>query len=389
MVGDDFRKVVWILGAGFSVPLGGPLFRGLISREMHRTLSNWGIYARRTHEVSAPTEGGPQRIDVNAVDFGSIIWELYAAGLGTEPNPKLWSDAEQFLDRLEIASREPDGPLGIDVKAALAQVGTNWKPDEPRSGARQSILLNSHGLEEAHREAIRFVAGACSLFLVRALQNERVVDESEQWDPYRRWVEQLKAGQDAIITFNYDPSLDILAKHCVRRSVLGPLTSPMEKEPGTFNGHVRTCVPMYHLHGHVNWLRSSDGKTVKVSSEPVAYKTPEQAVIGIPGQAKRTLPEGLLKELWDRAMKAIEEATSVVFVGYRFPETDNMAKRCLLDALKKNPKVLAHVVLGTNNPDRPRLVGMIDWTRNRYENPVRVHELWAEDFFAVFERDGL
>lgn len=75
--------------------------------------------------------------------------------------------------------------------------------------------------------------------------------------------------------------------------------------------------------------------------------------------------------------------------GYRFPPTDNLAKRSILDALRKNPKAKVHVVLGANNPDMPRLRGMIEWTRDHKVNPVRVHEMFTEDLFAVFERDQL
>ena len=39
---DD--KVVWILGAGFCVPLGGPLFKDLISRPMVDRLRSWKGY---------------------------------------------------------------------------------------------------------------------------------------------------------------------------------------------------------------------------------------------------------------------------------------------------------------------------------------------------------
>jgi hypothetical protein len=119
----------------------------------------------------------------------------------------------------------------------------------------------------------------------------------------------------------------------------------------------------------------------------IAYIHPKRAVIGLPGQHKLNLPTGLLKCIWDPAMAAIEAADAIIFVGYRFPETDNMAKRRLIDALKKNPNAMVHIVLGANNPDMPRLRGMIEWTRSK--DRVRVHEMGTEDFLAVFERSGL
>jgi hypothetical protein len=112
MAGDD-KRVVWILGAGFSVPLGGPLFRGLISKEMHRTLTNWRLYARQTHAVSAPIAGNAQRIDVNAVAFGSIISEVYP--------------------RLEFTNCEPRTSLQCSSATGSSGAPQTWRawPSDP------------------------------------------------------------------------------------------------------------------------------------------------------------------------------------------------------------------------------------------------------------------
>jgi hypothetical protein len=86
-------------------------------------------------------------------------------------------------------------------------------------------------------------------------------------------------------------------------------------------------------------------------------------------------------------MAAIEAADAIVLVGYRFPETDNLAKRLLIGALKRNANAYVHVVLGANNADTPRVQSMLEWTRPK--DRVRVHPLRTEDFFPTYERQGL
>lgn len=345
------KKVVWILGAGFSVPLGGPLFRELISAETLRQLLYWQEYTRTTWTGHWPLE--PGRWDGDPIDAGvsaRIVTWLYEAGLGNDDGSgRLWADAEQFLERLEIATRETPSQLTKDIRERIGS-STRGKPrgDGFISRAVQCFQMEKGpegkpGLERLYPEAVRFVAGACSQFLWRAEQNPKIVDESEQWDPYRRWALSLEGGKDTVITFNYDRSLDILAEHCRRQEKTDNLVSPVGVSEEKFKAQGKSCVRAFHLHGHVSWQRAADGKSIEVQPlrdgfqvhPAVAHNAPATAVIGVPGAGKLSLPEGLLKFSWDQAMDAITQATSVVFVGYRFPETDNMAKRCLIDALKK------------------------------------------------------
>jgi hypothetical protein len=331
-----------------------------------------------------------------------VAW-LYEAGLGNDNGSgRLWADAEQFLERLEIATRETPSQLTKDIRDRIGSSARGKPKDGFIPRAVQCFQMEQDhagkpGLERLYPEAVRFVAGACSQFLWRAEQTTTIVDESEQWDPYRRWVGLLRPGYDTVITFNYDRVLDILAGYCRRQLSRSSLISPVGMTANKFSTLSKTSVPMFHLHGHVGWLLSDDRKSIVVSASSsgfsenpaVAHKTPDKAVIGLPGQHKLSLPAGLLKDTWDGAMAAISDADAVVFCGYRFPETDNMAKRCLFDALRAKPTSKVHIVLGTGNPDRPRLEGLIAWTRMGHGNPARVHELWAQDFFAVFERNGL
>lgn len=206
----------------------------------------------------------------------------------------------------------------------------------------------------------------------------------------------MKAG-DTVITFNYDRVLNLLNEHLVglseTRSLLrSPVGCP------SFDEKREGVIPVYHLHGHVGWQVSADGNHCEPdgpngirADRARAHLNPAKALMGTPGKAKTSLHTGALKDCWQRAMGAIRDATSIVFVGYRFPETDNLAKLQLADALRQNPEARVHVVLGANNADTPRLAGMIGWTRtgSGERGPTLIHEMLCQDFFAVFERREL
>src|SRR5262245_37508809 len=118
----DARKVVWILGAGFSVPLGGPLFRSLISVGTLGAVNNWPDFGKQTWTDRTPH--GPQSYvsrELPTLVSAQIVWMLYQEAVATEKAERvaLWGDAEQFLERLEIAASEPDSQLATAVVARL------------------------------------------------------------------------------------------------------------------------------------------------------------------------------------------------------------------------------------------------------------------------------
>jgi hypothetical protein len=392
---SDERKVVWILGAGFSVPLGGPLFKRLISRESLRALGSWLDFVTQKHFAYIPDGDSAGKHYVDASITAELVCELYVMGLGKDEfDPgRLWNDAEEFLERLEIAI-EPHDLLTTGIHEMLGKI----RGSHPHASLAIESFQGKHGMHKLRDEAIRFVAGACSIFLDRPEGRHAIVDDSEQWEPYRHWITQLKPGCDAVVTFNYDRSLDMLASYLARKHRTDLLVSPVGDDPDHLEALRPFCVPMYHLHGHVGWRLDPNRKTIVPGTTdsrgvranfPVAHKNPGEAVIGIPGAFKLDLSLRLLKELWGAAMKAIAEADAVVFVGYRFPPTDNMAKRRILNALRVKPESIVHVVLGSGSRDAARVRGMIEWTRDRVRNPVRVHEMGTEDFFPAFYRDGL
>lgn len=169
------KRVAWILGAGFSVPLGGPPFRELISGRTLRQFASWDEFADLQALINVPQHPAGtfhgKKIDV--VALAGIVLTLYEKGVSGR---LLWGDAEEFLDILEIACTEDDPTLAAELHGllGLAKEGSN---DQVADAI--CAFQGENGLKLVHREAVRFVAAACTTFLRRFEKNSTLVHESE------------------------------------------------------------------------------------------------------------------------------------------------------------------------------------------------------------------
>ena len=158
---SDRRKknelVVWLLGAGFSKPLGGPLFAELISDKSERWAQRWlalrGVASDR---------------------FPSRVVPLFKRGLGDG----LWENAEECLAVIDEAR------LDRVTRAVVAE----------------STGLDSQGIDNAWMWMTQFVAAATAHFVDRAVSAEEL---PEVWFPYELWASSL-CEHDSIVSFNYD-----------------------------------------------------------------------------------------------------------------------------------------------------------------------------------------
>jgi hypothetical protein len=357
-VTSSAKSVVWILGSGFSRSLGGPLLGDLISRRTLENMRHWPMKDKHRDML---------------FKRGEVIFAYYEAGLPNK-GANLWADAEQFLQRLQLAS---EGNLAITTQINALRVDLSRVDMRDEQGA----WLAKSDVRQLHAEAVRCVAAACTAFLLGS--KEALARWAEEWQPYLRWFIELKAG-DTVVTFNYDRVLDIIDTLVNQRTLVSPVRPDFSKRIS------KGAVAMCQMHGSVAWRLATRGKSkgtgiVTNSREAVAHLDPSKAILGTPGRGKQDLMEGILKPVWDHALAALRAAAAIVFVGYRFPPSDNRAKLELLEAVRKNADAKVHSVLGPGNADVPRLKGMIEWAGK----PLRNHEMYAEDFLAVFERSEL
>lgn len=349
-------NVVWILGAGFSVPLGGPTLASLFSAHAYAHLE--AVY----HSGDGPL-GDARRVVLGAA--ATIARRLYLAGSRDDHGAitaadrrenrratfaGMWGDAEDFLDTLETAALAPDGALSRRLK---------------RVADRLMSPGNAPPIPEIRDAARRMLAIECSSFLLEASP------DSERWEPYRVWRDELMsdANVHTVVTFNYDLVLETLG---FQNWVTLPHAATGEA----------SC--LLKLHGSVNWKKGLNGERISIESDPhfVATCTDEQLAIAPPGPSKATIVKEEFEELWKLAERRLQQATAVFFVGYRFPPTDSTARRRILRAIPSSGCGL-NIVLGPADPhgDVARLCGLLKFQAPNHS--ATVHRMWAQDFLGV------
>jgi hypothetical protein len=361
---EDRGRVVWILGAGFSKSLGGPLLPDLLSE--------------RSRVDAVARFGKPL-----AEHAGRVypIFRKHAAGPEGARNglPVYWEHAEEFLDFVDTAAN------GHAARQAL--FGTE---------------MASFGFSELRDSAKRVVAAECEITSLVDLSNTATMPEA--WQPYLYWMQQVKRT-DSLITFNYDLVLETLGE------AAGPKAPGKETVFGV-EGYTndKVAAQIFKMHGSIDWSeRESNGAPFVQNPDPRAQITSKAGpLIAMPGPSKKLHCTTSFDGIWQQATEALSRAAVVVFVGYRFPPSDSESRTRLLAALRRNSSdrgLRVHTVLGPNTGERDtiRLRELLRQTlserhvevTNNREYPKRghfqviVHPLFAEDFFTVFHEDML
>jgi hypothetical protein len=358
-------NTVWVLGAGFSRSLGAPLL----------------------HDLFQPESIEEARVYFPEAGFPKLSVDLMAARAAYNRGKSianLWADPEQFLAFVDDAY----GGYSSARREHLKILATRKRPDEPgldlfsNTAAPLARIIG----EDLRRAARRALAAETSRFLM----SDRT---SELWIPYQHWASQL-GQEDTIITFNYDLVIDFLGD-----SFSIPL--PNEKpEPGK--------IPVFKVHGSVNWVE--DGSSWRRVREFEALTDPAGAcpAIAAPGRSKALNGAPPFPELWAQAEEKLNQSQWVIFLGYRFPPTDALAKQRLLDALRKpGGRRLRRVdtVLGPNvgSDDSHRLSTLLESSRGERRivdrsNPLPLsayglkivrQPLFGEDFLLVHTQMAL
>jgi hypothetical protein len=346
-------RVVWILGSGFSKPLGGPLLYDLLS---------------------------PRMASLVSARFGETF-DLYHEARDTfarhqNQGLRLWENAEQYLDLLDQARSD----------RALAKLITGQEEPKQSEHAPSPIGI-------LWAAACRAVADECSAFCKQELV------EGEAWQPYRSWRARL-SDKDAIITFNYDRVLETLDLPATL-----PGNAPTDNRPLPSRS-------VFKLHGSVDWVLEEDGE--RVGRRSGRDGTPFLATPG-PTKFKETGDNGLLAPLWSAAAYVLLHADAVVFIGYRFPPTDSHALSSILNALagNKRPYLRLFTVLGprVHDDDTVRLKQLLHRTMHSagrrpdskdeqsfvgrkvttdpFYYDLQVLPLYAQDYMATLNRGEL
>ncbi|HEY2030914.1 MAG TPA: SIR2 family protein, partial [Myxococcales bacterium] len=323
-------RTVWVLGAGFSKPLGGPLLGDLLLPESLDNLrATYGERFGKLFDVYATTA---HRLYNHGIRFerGHVQRD---DGVGQ----RLWYDPEEFLEIIDLAATKPDSRAFRRIEPIV-----------------RSMLFDYGSQPEASAIA-RVAAAARRLLAAESNAFTQNIDlDAEKYWPYKRWLRDLVTENDAIITFNYDCFLELL-----NIAVPGSKLQILPRYASSDSTFVR----VFKLHGSVDW--KDEGQCITPTSNPYHALDciDSEIAIGSPGPTKQA-KMAKLEELWAGAQNAIlaPETDCIVFIGYRFPPSDANAKHWLLTALAQSQSeaFAVHIVLGPGRRDDiERLEGML------------------------------
>ncbi len=324
------EKVVWLLGSGFSKPLGGPLLRDLFRQQDEEDILPY-----------FPDQDYPDL--ARALPWVQKCFHL-GKHQGNDGAKGLWADAEEFLAYVDHAfSSSSPTPARKVLGTLIDKAGREFDPSKwfPKDPSRhfQHSNFNSRMPGSFDREVKRALAAECHRFLMHNGDESK----SERWLPYRKWLASLRPDLDTVITFNYDLVMEAAASAIELPNRLRIVT-PHDQDfpPGK--------VTVLKLHGSVDWRKSGG----QVEVEDVLKSKDVDIAIAAPGGSKEELAGGDFKPLWERAEKALTEADRLIIVGYSFPASDPAAQYRLLNAFSAGNTLpqgrSVHIVLG---PDAP------------------------------------
>lgn len=334
---------VWILGAGFSVPLGGPLLRDLLS------MRTWKRH-RASGQLSGHPWGQPWAAVYVLYHYGRDFPEGYCfdqPGDTLGRGEKHFTHAEDFLVRLE----EDDWDFFAELWAG--------------AGKAMSVELGDLFPREKLLRAARFLLAIDTQDYL-----ERADVMSSTWGPYQRWARCLN-DQDAVVTFNYD--------------------TVVERVKGMLNiagigSDMTNAVPMLcKLHGSVDWELDEHGVIHRGDYNAIIKTSAAGPLIGIPGKSKDEFGD---KPPWHRTRAALTEASEVYIMGYSLPPSDAASRDLILRALTLNTssKLDITLVLGDDERASHRLESMLGYALRGLVNQPKIHntKLFVEDFMDAY-----
>ena len=402
------RKIVWMLGAGFSKPLNVPLTKELFELRQLRLAAQFAkkaIAARAAfvflHQVC---NGSKSDHKFEPRDYLGVMTSLEAAREFLEPLDRrlaarfehLHSDLDaggldgvrRAVERGEVPAvtrshatatadtdllnvltetRRVADDLDLAITALSKMVSAN-----PTVGVEQLLwqLERAARGESEAMEATTAVVGAdlapealymaTKRLIVGQIEYACSLSQAARWAPYTSWARRLHTADDTIVSFNYDRVVEI----AFDKARVRPAERLLKLHGGLRHQDVD---------GHMLWLRGYPGGV-----------EPE---IGLPGDEKDRVADA---ERWERAELALQAADAVVILGYSFPPDDIRSVQLLVDGLalnvEKAEQMPLRVVLGNDLGNVGRLYSLV---RRKGYAPASTPSFTAESLLSWDRTDVL
>jgi hypothetical protein len=353
---------VYILGAGFSRPLGGPLFKEIFSPHYDRIVPEIDFKVNRDGWILARVTR----------DLPSVYEKL------EKVTNK--ADAERFLELCDY-SRLPQNSWFL--KSFIKQLP--WI---------ESAYVDS-GLPYCESDVEDFCINGTRIRL--GLESSHflgcVPEDSERWKPYDLWFRRL-GKNDTIITLNYDLLVETVASRGNRAFPGGELKTREDlllvDELLNQNENHSDLPMLCKLHGSVDWIELN-GRAFAKRYNVYDYFEGLPPLLGTPGTGKVGLSKGSLDKVWLTALDRIRSAHVISIVGYSLPGTDNDFRIKLLDSITGtygNLKAI-NIVLGPPTPDSQRARAILEqatrlFAPDDHRPTVNLLPIYAQDYLPYY-----
>jgi hypothetical protein len=363
---DDFKNKeinhVYILGAGFSRPMGGPLFTELLDLPLRYDIRNF-----ENHNSGSVLQ---------LVNTVRDIHYFYRWLL----QERMVLNAEHFLEMCDCAL---DGKESWLIQSfpgqfrSLTQWNNNSKTPMPQIDLFRFFLKATR---------IRLAVETNSFI-------EQVPEMNDRWQPYIRWFPGL-GKTDTIITLNYDLLVETVAAK-VNRPFPGREFETKEDlvsvdELMRQNEDHPDQPLLCKLHGSVDFIENDSTAYAKRYNIDDYFEA-DPPLLGTPGTGKVSLSNGSLERVWLTALERLRDAHVISVVGYSLPETDNDFRIKLLDSVAANNGNLKaiNIVLGQPTPHSQRARAILEQATRLYspvgERPtVNLLPIYAQDYLPYY-----
>lgn len=313
---STMRSICAILGAGYSHVIGAPLTRDLFG----------------TRDIAISSAASAHRFQT--------VWSDYDAWLSENPSGNPEEYLGDLLRRCQSTAWRATGRYALDESAPTA--GTQVQgpalsfpdlplPDRMIPQFNWAVELLGAVLSTplpTDTTTTNFRYGARVIFPLRCYPHGAF------------WAElKSKAHHVAAVTTNYDIFIERVLRHRQMNRVFGPgcyyggIRKPQllrgTQLPWAYSGnHIEMdgAVPIYKLHGSLNWSRTKDGIELFQDLRP-AFRRGGNAAI-IPPMREKEVP-AWLRPVWTSAERELARATVWVVCGYSLPPYDQAIAQLL------------------------------------------------------------